>query len=164
MSGKSFHAADPASHQGKTNTWFTPRKIFNGLGTKFDLDPCTQSFRPFDTAQTHYCYDQGEDGLKLNWRGNVWLNPPYGKETYEWLRRLDEHAKGIALVFSRTDTIWFQEIIQKANACNFLKGRISFIDRFGNQKTNAATGSVLFAWGKSNVKALYNIPGYICIN
>jgi len=48
----SFLACDSVTHEGQTNTWFTPREILTALGP-FDLDPCTQSFRPFDTAARH---------------------------------------------------------------------------------------------------------------
>jgi hypothetical protein len=68
-----FTATDPANHNSE-NTWFTPKIFIDTLGG-FDLDPCTMSFRPFDTANEHICYDIGQDGLKIDWYGDVWLNP-----------------------------------------------------------------------------------------
>jgi hypothetical protein len=33
--------------------WLTPPEIITSLGM-FDLDPCTPSVRPWDTAKKHY--------------------------------------------------------------------------------------------------------------
>lgn len=52
-----FISTDPQNHQGE-NTWFTPKEIIEALGP-FDLDPCTVSFRPFDTAKNHIERDMG---------------------------------------------------------------------------------------------------------
>ena len=156
----SFFSCDSVTHEGRTNTWFTPQKIVTALGP-FDLDPCTQTFRPYDTATRHICEDLGECGLRGGWEGRVWLNPPYGKEIAKWLSKLADHGNGIALVFSRTETEWCQAMIARADAVNFLKGRIAFIRKDGVPSTNAGTGSILLAWGRENVEAIKRLPGVI---
>lgn len=83
--------------------WFTPPELIKALG-EFDLDPCSPVNRPWDTAKKHYTKEV--DGL---WEGRVWLNPPYGKETFKWIERLAHHGDGIALIFARTDTKGFHE-------------------------------------------------------
>jgi len=155
----SFHACDSPSHEGVTNTWFTPVELIISLGAAFDLDPCSQSFRPFDTAATVICEDLGGDGLALSWEGRVWMNPPYGREIESWLEKLRKHGNGIALVFSRTETAWAQKHIRSADAVNFMKGRISFVRADGAQGTNAANGSMLLAYGRENVEAIRRVPG-----
>ena len=158
---RSFHACNSPTHEGKTNTWFTPKNILDKLG-KFDLDPCTESFRPFDTAKKHYCFDLGDDGLSLPWDGRIWLNPPYGLQISKWLDKLLEHGNGIALTYSRTDTRWAQKHLKACQGCLFLKGRISFIYCDGKTKANnAANGSMLIAYGKENVKYLKNLEGVL---
>lgn len=161
-SSLSFFSCDSTTHEGLTNTWFTPPEIIATLGV-FDLDPCTQTFRPYNTANNHICEDSGECGLSVNWSGRVWLNPPYGKGISKWLNKLAEHGNGIALVFSRTETEWAQNIIKKADAVNFLKGRIAFIRKDGIASTNAGTGSMLLAFGKENVEAIKKLPGVIIV-
>lgn len=81
--------------------WLTPPEILRALGT-FDLDPCSPTDRPWDTAKIHYT--KIDDGLAKPWHGRVWLNPPYGNKTKSWLSRLALHGNGIALVFARTET------------------------------------------------------------
>jgi len=158
--GSAFFACDSVSHEGETNTWFTPQNIIKTLGP-FDLDPCTQSYRPFDTAVRHICEDKGECGLSAKWHGRVWLNPPYGRTIARWLSKLADHGNGIALVFSRTETTWAQSLLSRANSVNFLKGRIAFLRADGKPVTNAGTGSMLLAFGAENVEAIKRIEGVI---
>ena len=158
--GSAFFACDSVAHAGNTNTWFTPKDIITILGP-FDLDPCTQSYRPFDTAKRHVCEDKGECGLTAKWEGRVWLNPPYGRMIARWLSKLADHGDGIALVFSRTETSWAQSLLARANAVNFLKGRIAFLRADGKPVTNAGTGSMLLAFGAANVEAIKRIEGVI---
>jgi len=160
MENKSFFSCDSVTHEGQTNTWFTPAEIVEKLGP-FDMDPCTQTFRPFDTAKVHICEDVGGCGIATDWIGRVWLNPPYGREIGKWLQKLKAHGNGIALVFGRTETGWGQEAIKHADAVNFIKGRLSFIRHDGSKSSNAGTGSMLLAFGAENVEAIKRIPGVI---
>lgn len=156
----SFFSCDSVTHEGDTNTWFTPETIVRTLGS-FDLDPCTQTFRPFDTAVNHICEDAGDCGLASAWRGRVWLNPPYGKSTGKWLDKLANHGNGIALVFARIETKWGQKVIREADAVNFLKGRIKFLRANGKPRSNAGTGSMLIAFGDENIAAIKRFAGVV---
>jgi len=102
--------------------WFTPKWITDELGP-FNLDPCSSTKRPWDTAKEHYT----EQGLEKEWFGNVWLNPPYNKSTKAWLKKLAEHGTGVALVFARTETqIYFPWVWEYATGILFLKNRLHF--------------------------------------
>lgn len=81
MSKKSFYSTQPASHKGITNTWYTPEYIIDALGP-FDLDPCSNSTRPFNTATKHMEHDLGEDGLILEWGGGSMDEPTIWKTYY----------------------------------------------------------------------------------
>jgi len=139
--------------------WLTPPDIIKGLG-KFDLDPCSPIDRPWDTAKEHYSIL--DDGLKQDWKGRVWLNPPYGKEASEWLEKLVYHKNGIALIFARTETeMFFKHIWSKADALLFFKGRLYFHHVDGERaKANAGAPSVLIAYGEENVKALEKVSDW----
>lgn len=134
--------------EGQSVEWYTPPHILEALGP-FDDDPCT----PGKT-----------DGLTRAWRGRVWLNPPYGKETPIWLSRLADHGNGTALIFARTDTtFFFTEVWKRATACLFLRGRIRFHKPGGEiGKHNGGAPSVLVAYGPMNAQALIDsqLPGY----
>lgn len=139
----------------KSVEWYTPEWIFNELSTEFDLDPASphdmESKVPAKTKYTVF-----DDGLSKQWFGRVWLNPPYSKWTKAWMQRIAAHRNGIALCFSRTDASWFHETATTSDAILFIKGRIDFIPGLENQhkKSRAGAGTVLFAWGEENVKAL----------
>lgn len=140
--------------EGK-DEWLTPPQIIKSLG-EFDIDPCSPIKRPWPTAKNHFTIE--DMGLLQNWEGRVWLNPPYGNETGDWLGKLRLHGNGIALVFARTETEYFQKyVFGVADALLFLKGRLKFYHVDGTQsKMNAGAPSVLIAYGKENAEALKN--------
>jgi hypothetical protein len=147
----------------KTVEWYTPKYIFNALDITFDLDPCSpgKDIVPWVPAIKHYT--PAEDGLMLPWSGNVWMNPPYGKNTVVWLERLALHGNGVALLFVRTDASWFHRFVPRADAICFVKGRIAFVAESGAKsyvegswepKASPGAGSMLIAYGKDNAAKL----------
>lgn len=162
MSGK-FGNADP---RPKSVEWYTPGWIFEMLEIDFDLDPASphdmESLVPAKTKYTIF-----DDGLAKDWYGRVFLNPPYGKETAQWMERMIEHGNGIALVFSRTDAKWFQSALRSASAILFVSGRIQFIPGLENQtkKSRCVAGTAIFAFGDECVSALKRLAdmGYLVI-
>ncbi len=138
----------------KSVDWYTPPWIFEGLGLQFDLDPC-QPEQPIKWIPAKKTFSLKDDGLAQQWDGLVWLNPPYGKYTGDWLKKMDTHRNGVALVFSRTDCAWFHNFVVNADAILFLKGRVKFVDGLGVSGGNGAgSGSMLIAWGEDSVNAL----------
>jgi len=134
------------SSQAKTVEWLTPPEIVKALGP-FDLDPATPINRPWDTAKKHY--NVHDDGLNQPWAGRVWMNPPYGKDTPFWMRRLAYHGNGIALIFARTETaMFFESVWPKASAIFFFEGRLNFHFPDGSRcPSNSGAPSVLVAYG-----------------
>lgn len=144
--------------QHKSVEWYTPAWLFEALGLTFDLDPASP--HDMDTsvpAATKYTIF--DDGLKKPWFGRVWMNPPYGRDTGFWMRRMIQHANGIALVFSRTDASWCQDAMRSATAMLFVSGRIEFEPGLENQhkKNRCGAGTVLFAFGEECANALGRI-------
>ena len=97
-----------------------------------------------------------DDGMATEWAGRVWLNPPYGRETFRWLDRLSGHAGGgIALIFARTETIGFHEQIwNKAHAVFFFKGRIKFCYVDGTQANTANAPSCLVSYSEFDTASI----------
>jgi hypothetical protein len=147
-----FSDNHPNGNNGREKRWLTPPFVVESLGA-FDLDPCGAPGH--DLAKQTFIPERNEDGLALPWEGRVWLNPPYGEEAGPFISKLAEHGDGVLLYFARTDTKVFQdEILGKADAIFFLRGRLSFLDFYGNVTGNANAPSVLVAYGKNNVDAL----------
>jgi len=102
-------------------------------------------------AKEHY----HEGGLQKKWFGRVWLNPPYGSRVGDWMRRLVEHKNGVALIFARTDTAVFHDVIfPNARAILFMAGRIKFYKPDGTRGDCAAAPSTLIAFDELNAKAI----------
>lgn len=144
----------------RRDEYLTPPEIIKALGP-FDLDPCSPVIRPWDTAKLHF--NVYADGLAQPWKWRVWLNPPYGNKTHRWLLKLAIHNNGIALIFARTDTKMFHEIVWKmANAILFIRGRLVFYTLEGKLfPHNSGAPSCLVAYGQKNGEKLEdcNIPG-----
>jgi len=137
----------------RTDEWLTPPSIIRSLG-EFDLDPCSPINRPWNTAKEHYTVN--DNGLLLPWNGRVWMNPPYGSEMIKWLKKIAQHANGIALTFARTETVAFQQhVFPFCMSMLFIKGRITFYTVKGIAgHFNGGAPSVLIAYGENNVDAL----------
>lgn len=178
----------PGSHAPKSirmnidlgeKTWLTPPWIFRRLG-HFDLDPCTPPVMPWRTADRMVslegnseieCPDgfirtERSDGLKEDWTGKrVWCNPPYGRDSYPFLRKLAEHKDGaIALLFARTETeIWQNVVFRSAHSILFIAGRVQFNKIDGTPVgVNAPSPSALIAYSDadSEVIASCGIKGF----
>jgi DNA N-6-adenine-methyltransferase (Dam) len=145
-------------NKGNTDTWLTPISIIKELG-QFDTDPCVPEQMPYKTATK--MITEKECGLKTPWVGRVFMNPPYSKNL-EFSEKFKNHGNGIALVFARTETKWFQNYYC-CDAFLFLKNRLHFCDINGTQaKGNSGAPSVLIAIGDNNVLSLkeyYNKKG-----
>lgn len=134
--------------------WYTPKYIIDALGP-FDTDPCSPAERPFDTAKTHYT--TSDNGLMQEWSGLVWCNPPYGKEMKHWVQKCADHGNAIVLIFARTETPVFQNIIfRKASAICFVDHRIRFIPQHGGQTGPSGAPSVLVSFGEEAKQRLMN--------
>jgi hypothetical protein len=144
-------------YRGETDCWLTPPEIIQAF-PPFDLDPCSLPNRPWDTALQHYFLPE-TDGLTTPWHGRVWLNPPYGPQTTNWLALLASHGDGIALIFARTETRMFFEHVWNAptaSAILFLEGRLYFYRPDGTKAPfNSGAPSCLVAYGVECAKLLF---------
>lgn len=140
-------------NKGATDNWITPRHVVDALGP-FGLDPCACSPQPWPCADESYT--AADDGLSQEWRGRVWLNPPYSQAAL-WLEKLADYGCGTALIFARTETEMFrQHVWEQASGLLFLHGRLYFHKPDGSRaKGNSGGPSVLVAYGEYNAERLY---------
>lgn len=141
------------SAKAKSVDYMTPPEIIQALGT-FDLDPATPVHRPWDTALHHF--NRHHDGLKRDWFGRVWLNPPYGRVIAHWMGKMSRHNNGIALIFNRGETQFFFDDVYPAYSSMFqFEGRLWFHDKKGVQMPfNGGAPLVLIAYGQENSDAI----------
>jgi hypothetical protein len=135
-----------------TIEWLTPPDLVASLGP-FDLDPCTPENPPFVHAPVNFTIL--DNGLKKEWFGRVFMNPPYGKGLELWMEKLKFHGNGIALIFARTETkLFFNHVWDAAHGMLFVKGRIKFFNLEGKLTGTPGAPSVFIAYGSSNADAL----------
>lgn len=141
-------------YEGQSVEWYTPPGIFDALALEFDLDPCSPpGGLPWVPARRFMSIE--DDGLALPWAGRVWLNPPYGPNTERWMRKLAAHGDGMALVFARTETEWWQQTIIASSAVCFIAGRLTFVNAARTPAPyNSGAPSALVAFGEDCARAL----------
>lgn len=111
-----------------TDLWATPQDVFDELNREFGfvLDVCAS---PENTKCPRYFTREG-NGLLQEWRGACWMNPPYGREIGDWIRKAylssREGATVVCLIPARTDTAWWHEYVAHSSEIRFLRGRLKF--------------------------------------
>ena len=121
--------------KAKTDDWATPQFLFDQLNDKyrFTLDvAASSSNRKCDEwFGLDHEQESRRDGLKADWYGNVWCNPPYGRVINDWVRKANVYqGLSVLLLPARTDTRWFHDYcyLSGRTQIKFIKGRIKFGD------------------------------------
>lgn len=125
----------------KTDMWATPQGLFDQLNEEFHftVDVCAIP----ENAKCEKFFTPEINGLKQEWEGVCWCNPPYGREIGKWVEKAyiasTFGATVVMLLPARTDTKWFHEYIYNKAEIRFIKGRL----KFGNSKTAAPFPSMV---------------------
>lgn len=79
-------------YSSKDHTAETPQDFFERLNREFRFrtDVCAL---PHNAKCKRY-FTPEQDGLKQEWRGTCWMNPPYGREIPKWIRKAYESSRG----------------------------------------------------------------------
>lgn len=142
------------------NEWYTPveyieaaRKVLGCI----DLDPATSEFGQSRVLAQDF-FTKDDDGLKKEWNGRVWLNPPYsqpliGKFIEKAISELDDSNidQMIILTHNYTDTAWFHLAESRAACLCFTKGRIRFESSDG-KIASPTQGQCFFYYGDDGHK------------
>jgi phage N-6-adenine-methyltransferase len=115
--------------------WYTPAAYVEAardvLGA-IDLDPASSEIAQRTVRAARY-FTRSDDGLRHEWPGRVWLNPPYTqplimhfveKLVAEYQARRTQEA--ILLTHNYSDTAWFHLAASAASGICFTRGRIPF--------------------------------------
>jgi len=156
----------PAALQSsESNEWYTPAEyleVVRAVMGVVDIDPASNA-EANKIVQAATYYDIVSDGFNRDWRGRVFLNPPYGRDTelsisnqQKWAHRLIEQYKAgitseaILLVNAVTDRAWFRPLWDYA-IC-FTNHRIPFYRPGGEPGAQPVMGSVLVYFGPQQHK------------
>lgn len=134
-----------------SDEWPTPQDFFEQCNAEFgplDLDPCS-------THENHKCpryFTREDNGLAQPWApARVWMNPPYGRDIADWMRKAYVEAQRgafvVCLVPARTDTAWWHDYAMKGTV-RFIRGRL----KFGGHENPAPFPSALVIFDGPNVE------------
>lgn len=142
------------SFNGGENEWYTPRhfidaarRVMGGI----DVDPASNPQAQEWIGAGRY-FTKDDSGLVAEWRGAVWMNPPYAqpligqfcdKVCVEY--QAGRTTQSIVLVNNGTETKWGQQLLSAASAVCFPSGRIKFIDQNG-QPSGAPLQGQMFVY------------------
>ena len=131
-----------------------PRYVFDALGCTFDLDVSAPAEGPRYVPALRWFW---EHGIEREWRGFVWMNPPFGHQRTKrlWLAKFIKHGNGVALLPDRTSAPWWQWAAPQMDAFLFVSPKIKFERPDGSLGTQPGTGTVLMALGPDAVRALH---------
>ena len=114
--------------ESATVEWPTPQELFDELNAEFGFT--TDVAATNDNAKCAHYYTQEQDGLKQDWRGVCWMNPPYGRAMVEWLKKAIRETWNetttVCLIPARTNTAWWHDLCQKYGEVRFVRGRPKF--------------------------------------
>lgn len=143
-----------SSLTGGSDEWYTPSlyvdRARDAMGS-IDLDPASCEYANDNGVQATHYYTKDDDGIAQQWHGNVWCNPPYGKQVPRWVARIIEaYTSGeivacCLLVNATTDVQWFQPLWEYP-IC-FLRGRVPFYND-QNADPSPTHGSVIVYFGE----------------
>jgi len=147
------------------NEWYTPPEYIDAARVvmgSIDLDPAT-SDEAQEIVMAARFYTAKTNGLAHDWHGNVWMNPPYGRDHISLFtsKLKAEYSAGrvkqaVMLTHNNTDTGWFHDIALSACAFCFTRGRVAF---YRGDEIAAPPNGQMFLYLGSNVEGFADVFG-----
>jgi len=137
------------------NEWYTPAEyisLVRDVMGAIDLDPasCAEANKTIGAVKF---FTQREDGLRHDWIGRVWLNPPYSRTLVpQFAEKLKNEVvsgnttEAIGVFHNTTDTRWFHSLAEVCAAICFPNRRIKFYR--GEDVAAPVNGQMFMYFGK----------------
>lgn len=142
-------------YSSATEIWATPQDFFDRYHRifNFEIDVCALP----ENAKCPVYFSPEQDGLAQDWTGVCWMNPPYGRQIAQWVKKAYEAARSgaatvVCLLPARTDTRWWHDYCIFGEI-EFIRGRL----KFGGCKNNAPfpNAVVIFKPGQLRQKRMF---------
>lgn len=158
-----------ANNSGE-NEWYTPPEIIEAARSvmgSIDTDPATSEVAN-RVVKAERWFTKDDDGLRQDWTGNVWLNPPYaqpliGQFVDAIVRKYQdgEFDEACVLVNNATETRWGQALLGVSSSVCFLSGRVKFLDRDGVPAGAPLQGQMVVYIGDSDFAGVFRALGVV---
>ena len=130
-----------------------------------DLDPATAPIAQ-KTVRAARFFTRDDDGLRHDWRGRIWLNPPYAQpDISRFIDKLlaeigaGRATQAILLTHNYTDTGWFHAAAATCAAICFTRGRIRFVSATG-EIAAPTQGQAFFYFGSGTDRFRKTFGGF----
>lgn len=128
--------------------WETPQAFFDTLNAEFEftVDVCASS----EDAKCNRFWTRQDDVLDKDWSSEVaWMNPPYNKDIWKWMRKAYREAqKGaivVCLIQSRSsDSEMWHRWVMKASEWRFVRDRLHFLKNGIAGRANLSSVVVIY--------------------
>lgn len=159
-------------HNSGENEWYSPARFIDAaletMGS-IDCDPASSEIAN-QTVKAGKFFTKDNDGLKQEWCGNVWMNPPYAQplmgqfaEAVTSKFESGEIRQACVLVNNATETEWFSRMASKASAICFPSSRVKFLDQNGKPGAPLQGQAVLyFGKNRKQFSMAHNLIGFVC--
>jgi phage N-6-adenine-methyltransferase len=117
------------------NEWYTPKPYIEAARAvmgAIDIDPAS-SEEANKVVKAERIYTAEDNGLKHDWAGRLWCNPPYASELVgKFIDKLVESVESgavteaLVLVNNATETRWFARLASVSAFLCFPTGRVKF--------------------------------------
>jgi phage N-6-adenine-methyltransferase len=143
-----------ATQTSNSDEWETPWWLVNLLAEEFcvhghfDLDPAATA----KNAKGVSSFGKELNGLRQEWWGNVFVNPPYS-QIEQWTKKCYQEAYNgnatvVLLAAARPDTRYWWDFSRHGEV-RFIKGRLKFIDPSKDKQTGAPFPSAVVIFRKN---------------
>lgn len=146
-------------HSSKSAEWYTPAHILIAAARVMEgieIDPCAAIRPEARNISGITAYTKRDNGLMQPWNGNVFLNPPYGRQpdgttVLQWMQKARQEVEIgrcpeiVILWKAATDTAAFREVTAFTLLTCFVHGRLSF----SGIKDPAPFPSAVFYYGSN---------------
>lgn len=124
----------------------TPQYLYDWYNTRYTF---THDVAASDlNHKAPLWFTEAQDSLVQPWGARNWCNPPYSN-IMPWVEKaIAETARGnttVMLIPADTSVAWFKKAFDNCYSCEFINGRISFINAdTGKPQSGNNKGSVVF--------------------
>ncbi len=118
-------------YKSKTDEWSTPDSVWIPINKefRFNLDVCASSS---NTKCKNY-FSKSQNALNKEWKGICWMNPPYGFQLKDWVKKAYHESQNgatiVCLLPVRSNTSYWHDYCMKMEI-RFIRG----YPKFGNAK------------------------------
>jgi phage N-6-adenine-methyltransferase len=138
--------ANPIVFASASSEWTTPQPLFDSLDHLFDftLDVCATP----ENAKCERYFTAADDGLKQEWNGVCWCNPPYGRGLGKWVRKAFEASENgttvVMLLPAFMSNAWWHDYVIPHGEIISIRGRL----QYGGVSYPAPFSSVIVVFGR----------------